>query len=58
MKATAAVNYHFYTARHKADRFPGCTRKRFSWNKVLDILLAAAITVAAVVILLFFLTIT
>lgn len=58
MKTTAAPNYHLYTTRHKADRYPGCTRKRFTLEKLVDTLLAAAITVAAVVILLFFLTIT
>ncbi len=52
MKATAIPRYNYYAARRKGSRYPGCTTRRFSAEKLVDTLLAAAITVAAVVIFL------
>lgn len=52
MKATALPHYDYYAARRKATRYPGCTVRRFSAEKLVDTLLAAAITLAVVVILL------
>lgn len=52
MKASALPHYDYYTARRKATRYPGCTNRRFSLDKLLDTLLAGAITLAVVAILL------
>ena len=52
MKATAIPRYNYYAARRKGSRYPGCTTRRFSAEKLVDVLLCAAITLAAVVILL------
>ena len=52
MKATALPRYDYYAARRKATRYPGCTARRFTAEKLVDTLLAAAITLAVVVILL------
>ena len=52
MKATAIPRYNYYTARRKGCRYPGCSARRFSAEKLVDTLLCAAITLAAVVILL------
>ena len=52
MKATAIPRYDYYAARRKASRYPGCTARRFSAEKLVDTLLSAAITLAVVVILL------
>lgn len=52
MKATALPRYNYYAARRKAARYPGCATRRFSAEKLVDALLAAAITLAVVVILL------
>ena len=52
MKATAIPRYNYYTARRKGCRYPGCSTRRFSAEKLVDTLLAAAITVSAVVIFL------
>ena len=52
MKATAIPRYNYYAARRKGNRYPGCTTRRFSAEKLVDGLLCAAITLAAVVILL------
>ena len=55
MKATVLPRYDYYAARRKATRYPGCTARRFTAEKLLDTLLAAANTLAVVVILLFLL---
>lgn len=52
MKANALPRYDYYAARRKATRYPGCTARRFCTEKLVDTLLAAAITLAVVVILL------
>ena len=52
MKATAIPRYNYYAARRTRARYPGCTAHRFSAEKLVDTLLAAAITLAVVVILL------
>jgi len=52
MKATALTRYNYYAARRKASRYPGCSAHRFSAEKLVDTLLAAAITLGVVVILL------
>lgn len=52
MKATAITRYDYYASRRKNIRYPGCTARRFSAEKLVDILLAAAITLGVVVILL------
>ena len=52
MKATAIPRYNYYAARRRGSRYPGCTTRRFSSEKLVDTLLAAAITLAIVVILL------
>ena len=52
MKATAIVRYNYYANRRKSARYPGCNTRRFSAEQLVDALLAAAITVAVVVILL------
>ena len=55
MKATTVSNRAYYTSRRQAPRFPNCAPRRITAQNVLDFLLSAAITVAAVVILLFLL---
>ena len=52
MKATAITRYDYYAARRKSARYPGCTARRFSAEKLIDTLLAFAITLGVVVILL------
>ena len=52
MKATALPRYDYYAVRRKATRYPGCTTRRFSAEKLVDTLLAAAITLGVVVIML------
>lgn len=52
MKATALPRYDYYAVRRKATRYPGCTARRFSAEKLVDTLLAAAITLGVVVIML------
>ena len=56
MKATAIVRYNYYTPRRKSARYPGCNTRRFSAERLVDTLLAAAITVALVLILVALLT--
>jgi hypothetical protein len=52
MKATTVTRYNYYAPRRKGARYPGCTTHRFCAEKLVDTLLAAAITLGAVVILL------
>ena len=52
MKATAIVRYNYYANHRKSARYPGCSARRLTAEKLVDTLLAAAITVAIVVILL------
>ena len=55
MKTTAiATNYHC-TNRHTACRYPNSAQRRHFGEQLLDTVLAAAITLAVVVILLFLL---
>ncbi len=51
MKASALPRYNFYAQRSKAPRYPGCDGIRFSLHKLVDTLLAAAITLAVLLIL-------
>ncbi len=56
MKATAMRSYNYYANRHPApSRYPNAVRRRFSVQKLVDLLLAAVITVAVVAILMFLL---
>ena len=55
MKASAVSSYNYYAAHRKGSRYPNCPIRRFTMEKLLDILLAATITLAVVVILLFLL---
>lgn len=56
MKATAMRSYNPYAARRRApSRYPNAAEHRFSLEKLVDFLLAAAITLAMVTILLFLL---
>ena len=52
MKATAITRYNYYASHRKSARYPGCTARRFSTEKLVDTLLAAAITLGVVVIML------
>ena len=52
MKATTVTRYNYYAPRRKSARYPGCTTHRFCAEKLVDTLLAAAITLGGVVILL------
>lgn len=57
MKATAMRSYNYYaTRRQTPSRYPNAATRRFTVQKLVDILLAAVITVAVVAILLFLLT--
>jgi len=58
MKASAVSSYNYYAAHRKSSRYPNCPNRRFSLEKLLDILLSASITLAVVVILLFLLMLT
>lgn len=56
MKATAMKSYNYYANRSRTpSRYPNAAARRFSAQKLVDILLAAVITVAVVAILLFLL---
>ncbi len=56
MKVTAMRSYNAYAARRRTpSRYPNAAEHRFSLEKLVDFLLAAAITVAMVTILLFLL---
>jgi len=56
MKATTAPRYNYYACRRTApSRYPNAASRRYFWDKLLDTVLAAAITLAVVVILLFLL---
>ena len=51
MKATAVSNRNSYAHRHQAPRYPNCPSRRITVDKVVDVLLSAAITLGCVVIL-------
>ena len=54
MKAQTVTAATYYAAKDpRAHRYPNAVKRRFYAEKIVDGLLAAAITVAAVVILLF-----
>lgn len=54
MKATNAQQYSYYTARQGTpNRYPNSASIQYIQNKIVDALLAAAITVAMVAILFF-----
>lgn len=56
MKATAIRSYNYYASRNRTpNRYPNAASNRFSAQKLVDFLLAAAITVSVVAILLFLL---
>lgn len=56
MKATAMRSYNYYATRNRTpSRYPNAAGNRFCVQKLVDLLLAAAITVAVVTILLFLL---
>ena len=53
MKTTAIRSYNYYASHRSANRYPNCASRRHIMEKLLDTVLAAAITVAVVAILLF-----
>lgn len=53
MKTTAIRSYCYCPRRHPSNRYPNSASRRYLLDKLLDIALAAAITVAVIAILLF-----
>lgn len=56
MKANTVSRYNYYACRRPTySRVPNAAGRRYFWERLLDTVLAAAITLAGVVILLFLL---